>query len=137
MHKAKACILACMDFRFQDKLQSWLKEHKYLGQCDEVIVAGASRDLVRPLKKFHKESLLRQIELSVKLHDPDEILIIDHQDCGGYAQDDTIPSGLEKNKDIEIHKKFAHEAKKVLEKKFPNKKIINIYIPFEGNIIEI
>ncbi len=134
MHKAKACILMCMDFRFQKSTQNWLEEKGYLGNCDEIIVAGASRDLVKPIKKFHKDALLRQITLSVKLHDIDEIIIIDHQDCGGYAKDNTIPSNLETNKDKSFHKKYALNTKKILKEKFPGKKLSFYYARLDGKI---
>lgn len=126
-----------MDFRFQSGIQKWLKSEGYLGSSDEIIIAGASRDLVFPLEPFHKESLLRQIELSVKLHDPDEIIIIDHQDCGGYAQDDTIPSGLTEKEDKLMHSGFAKIAKRLLEEKFRGKKITTLYAPMEGDIVSL
>lgn len=127
----------CMDFRFQKNIQHWLEEEGYLGASDEVIVAGASRDLVKPLEEFHKDALLRQIELSVKLHDPDEIVVIDHQDCGGYAQDGTIESGLELEEDRKQHIEYANQAKVVLEEKFPGKKIRMMYATMEGEINEL
>ncbi len=134
MHKAKACILMCMDFRLQKSTQKWLGENGYLGECDEVIVAGASRDLVKPLEDFHRQALLRQLDLSVKLHDPDEIVIIDHQDCGGYAQDKTIEAGLDKERDKQEHLKYASEARIMLEKIFPGKTIKVVYAPLEGEV---
>lgn len=137
MHKAKACVLMCMDFRFQKATQQWLEEQGYLGNCDEVVVAGASRDLVAPIEEFHKDALLRQIELSVNLHDPDEIVVIDHQDCGGYAQDNTIPSGLDKEEDKAKSKVFADKAKKVLEEKFLGKKIVTVYATLKGEVEEL
>ncbi len=127
----------CMDFRFQSGVQDWLKSQGYLGSCDEVIVAGASRDLVKPIEPGHKEYLIRQIDLSVKLHDPDEIVIIDHQDCGGYAQDETIKSGLEDQEDRDAHKSYAAEAKAILQAKYPDKEIKTFYAKLEGGIEEI
>jgi carbonic anhydrase len=134
MHKAKACILLCIDFRFQKQIQKWLEDQGYLGSSDEIVVAGASRDLVKPIEPFHKHSLMRQLELSINLHDPDEIVVIDHQDCGGYAQDQTIPSGLEQEEDKKGHTYFAIEAKKMLEEKFPDRLIRNYYATLKGTI---
>jgi len=118
MHKAKACILSCIDFRFQEQIHNWLEENGYMGKSDLIDVAGASRDLVAPIKENHKKALMREIELSVNLHDPDEIIIIDHQDCGGYAQDGTIPSGLSKKEDIEMHLPYIEDLDLILAKKF-------------------
>jgi len=137
MHKAKACVLICIDFRFQKIIYEWLKKNRYLGKADIISVAGASRDLAKPIKISHKLSLIRQIEISLKLHNPQEIIIIDHQDCGGYAQDKTIEPGLKKEVDKKKHSKFAKNVKKNLESRFPGKKIKNLYITLDGKIEEL
>jgi carbonic anhydrase len=134
MHKAKACVIACIDFRFQNSVQNFLKDKGYLGKCDTIILARASRDLVKPLEKFHKELILRQIDMSVKLHDPEEIIVIDHQDCGGYAQDGTIPQGLDLAEDEKLHIKYARKAFAILTKKYPDKKIQIFYATLDGPI---
>lgn len=137
MHKAKACVLLCIDFRFQKQIQQWLHDNGYTGHCDEIVVAGASRDLIKPLEDFHKDALLRQIELSVSLHDPDEILIIHHQDCGGFALDDTIPAGLSDEDDHKEHSKHAKKARSILARLFPKKTIKTLYARLNGSIIEL
>ena len=74
MHKVKAVVLLCIDFRFQKVTQDWLSKNGYHDQTDQIIVAGAPRDLTNPIENMHKEALLRQLQLSIKLHDPDEII---------------------------------------------------------------
>lgn len=137
MHKAKALIISCIDFRFQLPVQDWLKEKSYLGHCDEVILAGASRDLVKPLEEFQKNSIERQIDLSVKLHDPDEIIVIDHQDCGGYAQDGTIPNGLPEEEDKAKHVEYSQKIKEILNERYPEKTVKTYYINLNGEMVEI
>jgi len=137
MHKAKACIILCMDFRFQETIQKWIADQGLLGHADEIIVAGAARDIVKPIEPIHKESLLRQIELSVKLHDPDQIIVIDHQDCGGYAQDGTIPNGLSEDEDKKMHKEHLETFKGILSEKLPSKQIKSYYATLQGKVVEI
>ncbi len=137
MHKAKAVAILCMDFRFQEKIQNWLKDNGYLGHTDEISIAGASRDFITPVEDWHKDYVNLQLELSVKLHDPDEILIFDHQDCGGYAQDDTIPSGLDYEEDKKRHIEYATKVKELLEQKYPNKTIKMMYVPFDKPIEQL
>lgn len=137
MHKAKACVITCMDFRFQNKTQKFIERKGWLGECDEIILAGASRDLVKPIKPYHKISLLRQLKLSIQLHDPKEIIIIDHQDCGGYAQDKTIPSGLEIEEDKKMHKEYAKQAYELLSKKYPDRKISIYFAKFDGKFVKL
>lgn len=137
MQKAKLLIISCIDFRFQDYVFNWLKDNQYLGHCDLYSIAGCSRDLVKPLDATHKENFLRNVGISVKLHDPDEIIILDHQDCGGYAQDDTIPSMLEKEKDIDRHKEFAQKARTILSEIYPSLEIKTMYIGLDGEVQDL
>ncbi|MCA9383621.1 hypothetical protein KC909_04595 [Candidatus Dojkabacteria bacterium] len=136
MHKAKASVISCMDFRFHDKIQAFLQYKDYLGKCDEIAVAGGTRDFITPVEDADGEYIWKQLELSIKLHDPEEIIFIDHQDCGGYGQDDTIPLGLSKKEDLEMHKKFCTKLRKVLMQKHPDKKFTFLYAPLRGDIVE-
>jgi len=79
MHRAKNCIITCIDFRLQKAYSDFIKSRNMLGESDIISLAGCFRDLVKPLEN---------------LHNPDNIILLDHQDCGGYTQDDTIVQGL-------------------------------------------
>jgi carbonic anhydrase len=70
----------------------------------------------------------------VKLHDPEEIIVIEHQDCGGYAQDNTIPSGLSKDDDKNLHLSYANKTKHMIEEIFPDKKVSIFYATLDGDI---
>jgi carbonic anhydrase len=121
MHKAKAVVIACIDFRFQKALHTWLKENDYLGNTDEIIVAGASRDIASPVDETHKNYLSRQLDISVRLHEPEEIILCDHQDCGGYK--DLIPDGLSYKEEVSKHSSYMNMVENELKIIYPNKKI--------------
>ena len=137
MHKAKACVVTCIDFRFQKKIQDLLKLKGYIGVCDQISVAGASRDFIKPVKKEDGEYAWKQLEMSIKLHHPDEIIFIDHQDCGGYAQDGTIPGGLSKDEDKKAHTGFSKKLFKKLHLKFPEKKVRFYYAELGAGIEDV
>ena len=137
MHKAKAVVITCMDFRFHNKIQEYLLDKGYLGHCDEIVIAGASRDFIKPLKKEHGDYVWRELELSIKLHNPDEIIFIDHQDCGGYAQDSLIKGGLPVDADKNEHIAMLVPLKSELAKRFPGKAVKFIYAELAGDIYEI
>lgn len=134
MHKAKAVVITCIDFRFHKQIQEFLKDKGYLGNYDKIVIAGASRDFVKPLETAHGQYVWRQLELSISLHNPDKIIFIDHQDCGGYSQDGLIKGGLERDEDLIQHKAMLVLLKKHLFKKFPNKKVIFYYADLKGDI---
>lgn len=136
MHKATNCIISCIDFRFQKKVIGWLNENNYIGNSDFIFIAGSSRDLVKPTEKAHFEAAVRELTISIKLHNPDNIYIIDHQDCGGYASDNTIPAGLDYADDKNKHIEYAKMAIDILNKLFLGKVIKIFYASFEKDTLE-
>ncbi|MBD3328928.1 hypothetical protein GF357_00325 [Candidatus Dojkabacteria bacterium] len=137
MKKAKATVLTCGDYRIQETVHRWLAENGYFGKSDEIIVFGGTRDLVKPLDDDHFEYLLRQLELSVEMHDPDEILLIDHQDCGGYGIDATIECGQDLQDDKRCHERFSALAKELIEARFPDRAVKCCYVDLPGSVSQI
>ncbi len=78
--KAQAFIIHCIDFRFQKVIQEDIKKRGFDGKFDRISWPGASLD-----HKNVKKSAL----ISLKLHDPDEVFIYEHEDCGAYGQDNS------------------------------------------------
>jgi carbonic anhydrase len=136
MHKAKALVIACIDFRFHTKLHYFLSKEHLWGKCDLISVAGASRDLIKPVLPEDGEYLWKQLEISLKLHDPHEIILVDHQDCGGYAQDGTIPKGLLYSEDKNMHSVFLLQIKKIIKQKY-HKECQTRYLSFDKSLPEL
>lgn len=80
MHKAQALAIHCIDLRFQQSIEEDLKKRELGGKFDRISWPGTSIDL---------ESLKKAGAISLKLHDPDEIIIYEHEDCGAYGQDNS------------------------------------------------
>jgi carbonic anhydrase len=115
--KAKAIVLSCMDFRLVDDLVNELDEVQHMkNEYDHVVLAGASLGAVH--EKFEKwhEVFWDHVGLAVKLHSVEEIIVVDHRDCGAYK----LALGAETvdtpEKETEAHKTilatFAAEAMK-------------------------
>lgn len=137
MHGIKALVITCIDFRFQKTLFAWLEKNDYLGQCDILSIAGSSRDLVEPIGIEHQRAAVRHITLSVDLHQPKEILVFDHQDCGGYTQNGTVGKGLSRAEDFKRHLVYFRKTRSVLSEVFPNISIRTFYADLEGIVEEI
>jgi len=110
-HKARALIIHCIDFRFQKQIEDDLKVRNLNGQFDRISWPGVSKDL---------ESIKSAAEVSIKLHDPDEVLIYEHEDCGAYGNDNSI----------ETHRKNANVLKDYLEKIKPSIKVTTLFVTF-------
>lgn len=134
MHKAKAVVVGCIDFRFRGFIDKYLHEQDFGSSYDLISVAGGSRDFIVPVEENDGRYAWKQLELSLKLHDPDMIVFVDHQDCGGYAQDGTIPGGLVVEEDKQKHLTFLKELKEILSSKYPEKVFKAFHADLVGNI---
>lgn len=134
MHKAKACVINCIDFRIQKFVFKYLNENDYIGNSDLLMVAGAGRDLISPMKPEYGEYLWNQLNISVSLHHIDEIVVIEHQDCGAYALDGLIPGNLEVSVDKPMHQEIAKKVISKLNEKYPEIVIKYLYATLDGNV---
>jgi hypothetical protein len=75
-------VIHCIDFRFRKSLTELL-ESRFGDSYDLVSVAGGVKRLVSdPLEG---NFILEQVKISDKLHKPEVILLIQHEDCGAYG----------------------------------------------------
>lgn len=113
VHKAKALAIHCIDFRFQEMINKHLAESGLTGQFDRISHPGASLDLARVVKNAN---------ISIRLHDPDQVLIYEHQGCGAYGKDNSV----------ETHRQNAANLAKALKDIKPGLKIETFFATFEG-----
>lgn len=76
-HTTDAIIVTCMDFRFQKFIEDWANKNVGQGRYDRVAFAGGV---------LNWPVILSQIELSKKLHHIHKVILINHEDCGGYGE---------------------------------------------------
>lgn len=117
-HHCQAAIITCEDFRLHrredgsDCLAEFLKVSGLSG--DLITRAGGIQDLVRPQDGFDK-SLLRDIAVSVNLHQAGQVYLINHQDCGAYGGFEfTSPA-----EEFERHKADLLAAAAIIKREFP------------------
>ncbi|MDD5590152.1 MAG: hypothetical protein PHQ47_03190 [Candidatus Portnoybacteria bacterium] len=122
-HHCKSAVVTCEDFRLHQRqdgrnyIAEFIKNLK--NDADLITRAGGIQDLVRPKESGFKNSLLRDLAVSVELHNASEICLINHADCGAY-------NGFNfQNKEDELnqHKKDLNEAEEIIGKEFPGKDI--------------
>lgn len=79
-YSADATIIWCFDDRFsnpnQDLLGKLIKARRFK-HIDVIKIAGGAKEY-----KF----ILGQIEASIRLHHPKEIILMLHEDCGAYGK---------------------------------------------------
>ena len=84
-----ACVVTCEDFRLHGRANWANAIGEYIrslgGQCDLITRGGAVQDLVRPKPGFD-ESLLRDLGVSVNLHQVKAIHLVNHEDGGACGE---------------------------------------------------
>src|SRR3989344_6399548 len=79
-HTCDAIVVACIDFRFQKYIRNWTDEKLKDKTFDLVGFAGSTKDL---------DTVMKQIDVSVRLHHIKEIYLIHHEECGAYGTEST------------------------------------------------
>lgn len=127
-HLCAYCVVTCIDFRFHPLLQPF-----YNGKnaCDRVSLAGASKALV---DDDTRDSVLKQIEISRRLHGIQTVTLIDHEDCGAFGGKKATTSDAQ---EMQLHKDSLHKAREIIAHTFPHLDVEIKYIQLDGTIVDL
>ncbi len=113
-HNAEGIVITCIDFRFQEYIHKWLIENFQPGTYDRGAFAGAAKNL---------DTILSQVEVSVKLHNIKKAVIINHEDCGAYGSEGTINHHIRDLKEVQTK----------VKEKFPALQVATYYLHLDGS----
>lgn len=113
MHKAQALVVTCIDFRFQGPINEDLVRRGIDKKSDRISWPGASKDI---------DTLIPAAELSLKRHQPDEVIIIEHVDCAAYGKDNSLGA----------HRENAEKLAQALRKIKPGLKVETLIATFDS-----
>jgi len=132
---AKAIVLSCMDFRFVNDTVYFLNK-QYKDNYNKLSLAGASLGYNQDTFKEWGVTIDKHIELAKQLHDVDEIIVIDHMDCGAYRilYDN---EQMSKEEEYDLHRKNLNKFRTIINKKFPSLKVTTLLVNIDGSIIPI
>ena len=120
--KYKAMVLSCMDPRFQHLVHNYLKKQKLFGKYSAFTIAGAAVGVTHnKFKKWHK-TFYDNLSTSIKLHQIEKLIVINHQDCGA-AKIVNGKKAFNITNEQKIHKESFSKLKKEIRKRFPKLKV--------------
>ena len=132
---AQALVLSCMDFRFVNDTVIFLnKTHK--DDYNKFSLAGASLGYNQDKFKEWGTTFDKHIELSKDLHNINEIVVVDHMDCGAYRILYDNPN-MSKEEEYELHRKNLNKFRELIHKKHPSLKVTMLLANIDGSIIPI
>jgi carbonic anhydrase len=82
--KAKALMLSCMDYRLVDDTVKFMADQGLNNEYDHLVLAGASLGVVSETFKDWHGTFWQHLDVAIKLHGIEEVIVIDHRDCGAY-----------------------------------------------------
>ncbi len=112
MHTTDAVVVTCIDFRFQDYIIKWIEENLPKGH-DRVALAGGVKNL---------EAIFEQVEVSKRLHDIKQVVLINHEDCGAYGEAGTP----------EKHAEDLKAAAGKIKQEYPDLQVKTFFLHLDG-----
>lgn len=102
-----------MDFRFQKTFVDWLGKNVGHGDYDRIALAGGVKNW--PV-------IAEQLDLAKRLHDVQQVILVNHEDCGAYGEAGTY----------EKHCADLRQARAEILKKYPDLKVELYYARLPG-----
>ena len=126
-------VLSCMDPRFQNLVNNYLKKQKLSGKYSAFTIAGAAVGVTHnKFKKWHK-TFYDNLSTSIKLHQIEKLIVINHKDCGA-AKIVNGKKAFNITNEQKIHKESFSKLKKEIKKKFPKLKVELNLMSLKGKI---
>jgi carbonic anhydrase len=112
-HTCDAIVVSCIDFRFQKYIREWADKNLNGKKYDLVGYAGSTKDL---------ETIMKQIDISVRLHKIKQVVLIHHEECGAYGSASTPKR----------HARDLKKAKNVILDRYPKLTVNPYYLHLDG-----
>lgn len=116
-----------MDFRFHSAIRDFLVSLGLKDQYDLVSLAGVAKGLVEN-DPASINIILKQIEISQRLHGISEIYLIHHMDCGAYGGHAAF-GNLKEEHDKQLADMEA--ARQIIQQKYPQLSVNKILARIE------
>lgn len=112
-HECEAVVVTCIDFRFQQYIDEWLKDTFKPGSFDRVAWAGGIKNL---------DAIMEQVGISCRLHHIKSAYFINHEDCGAYGEAGTAQK----------HTEDLRDARTKIQQQHPDISVETYYLHLDG-----
>lgn len=123
-YKCEAYFIRCIDQRFKigtSKLLKFLRIHFE----DPGVFAGAAKPFASPEKEEYRQFVLKQLEISIKAHGTERVILMNHADCAAYGGRARFAGNAKEERTF--HEQELKKARKVILGKFPDIKVELFY----------
>ena len=117
-HVCDAMVICCIDFRFQKFIRDWTDKNLADKTFDLVGFAGSTKDL---------GTVMEQIDISVRLHQIKQLVLIHHEECGAYGVESTPKR----------HATDLKKAREAILAKHPQLQVDLYYLQLDGQFEKV
>ena len=135
--KYQAMILGCIDPRMHEPVRDFAVRHGLVGDYSQFTIAGAAIGVVAPaFAKWH-ETFWENLAASIKLHQIESVIAIDHRDCGAakIAYGDDCCSTPDKEN--ATHQAALAEFRREVGQRHPNLRVETMLMALDGSFIPL
>ncbi len=123
-YQADATIVRCIDERTKSALEIFT-EKEGLVRYDDISIPGSIKGLASPTSEEERRIVLGYVTSSVQLHHSKRVILVAHNECGGY--------GSVLGKDYYLTE--LEKAAAVVATALPDVLIGKLFIDFDGTIM--
>lgn len=133
----EALLLCCMDYRLVDDVTHYMTDRGLEDNYDQVILAGAS--LGPQIEAFPdwSETFWQHLDLSQQLHGIQEVIIMDHRDCGAYKKVLGIDLAADPEKETQVHREKMAALSKEIHARHPELHTQMLLMALDGSVLEV
>lgn len=124
-HGKFASLITCMDGRVQDAGNEFMKKTFSVDYVDVITEPGPNKILSENSLNPIIENIFRRVDVSVFSHGSDVIAVAGHYDCAGNPVN-------KETQDVQ-----TINSAKLIKEKYPDKKVIGLWIDKDFKTVEI
>jgi len=129
-HDCSTIIFHCIDFRFAADIKEYLEKENLLGDVDIVAIAGVAKNFVAPAKDSDAEFVMRQLDISKRLHNVGRVVLMNHMDCGAYGGHKAFGNVEDERA---AHAADLAKAREMILAKYPDLEVQNVIAHIEAH----
>lgn len=118
-------IVWCFDNRTTQALQEFVSALGIKDTYDSIILGGSIKSIASPAQESDRSFALDQIKTSVQLHHSTKVILMAHDNCGGYG-------GV---KGKEFYLAELEKARNVVKTALPDIPVEMVFVGFDGTIM--
>ncbi len=135
--RAKALMLSCMDYRLVDDLVTLMQGMGLHDNYDHVVLAGASLGVVSDKFEAWHETFWQHLAVARQLHHIEEVIVIDHRDCGAYRLALGEAALATPEQETEMHTLALREFALRVAARHPELRVSGYLMALDGTVEEI